>query len=390
MRLDSRIFFCSILYGLFISSGIIKTILSGSFVSFPVDITALFGLLCLFISITNFSNFNQTIVTYLTLMAWLLFSIIYLSSMLYTKSNVYVNSKVIGLIVNSIAVFIPLFFGIKLRAFNYTIFIVSIIGALSYLVLRSTLNHAEFVESYNALYLTSGLFLACSLIILYLNNESNLLIFTGVAVLFMLGARGPIIFFILVFSLVNTVNLTQFFREKKSLARHLSRIALPVLYLLLFLYFAYSNEYVYDFVERTIYRVSLLFQEDKGSSVTSRFDYISTALSMINKSPLFGQGLASFPIYHEGSDSRGYPHNLFLEIWSESGLFSLVFFLVFFVLSIIESSPKLRDKQFIVFIVVSLYCLLSVMKSYGFEDVKFLFGFILVFKWVGLYGYSSK
>lgn len=119
-------------------------------------------------------------------------------------------------------------------------------------------------------------------------------------------------------------------------------------------------------------------QVTRGMSTRQRLNAYSLALTLFKQRPLLGIGTGGFP--------GGYPHNIFLEIASESGLIGLVVFICF--LSAIARRgfryfvsyfPKL-DKQAkaIGLIVLSLSLTLFIEKqfSYGLDMHKDLFAFL--------------
>lgn len=74
----------------------------------------------------------------------------------------------------------------------------------------------------------------------------------------------------------------------------------------------------------TLDRLSLFFQENKGGSVNTRLGYLRTALSAIIESPIWGHGFAAWPWLHHFGVDRSYPHNIFLEVWVETGAVGLI------------------------------------------------------------------
>ncbi|MBI2639096.1 O-antigen ligase family protein [Candidatus Peregrinibacteria bacterium] len=78
-----------------------------------------------------------------------------------------------------------------------------------------------------------------------------------------------------------------------------------------------------------------LFQADEGSaSVNERIDFWKGAVKLIAERPLFGSGVLSFkylyPRYQEKFGANwDHPHNLFLNIGVENGIFAALFFMVF-------------------------------------------------------------
>jgi putative inorganic carbon (hco3(-)) transporter len=78
-------------------------------------------------------------------------------------------------------------------------------------------------------------------------------------------------------------------------------------------------------------RVMITFQGDKAT--LSRFSLWKTSWSMIENSPILGQGLYSFKTLYNDynldslTEAYNYPHNIFLNFWVETGLLGLLSFL---------------------------------------------------------------
>ena len=79
----------------------------------------------------------------------------------------------------------------------------------------------------------------------------------------------------------------------------------------------------------------LVDAEGGGTSAAARIDAYATAWRLIQERPVTGHGIGSFPVLSSGTDIRGYPHNIFLEIFVEGGLIGTVVFL-----SLLLSSAK--------------------------------------------------
>jgi O-antigen ligase len=132
-------------------------------------------------------------------------------------------------------------------------------------------------------------------------------------------------------------------------------------------------------------RLSLLFEEDKGESVSSRMEMLGFAWDMFKEKPIFGWGTGSFA--DEYSYIMRYPHNLILEIFSELGMIGILIFgltAVLFILSGYKSfklTKGVKDVSLVITIVN--YLLLSLFFSLVSGDLFdsrwiWLFGTILV------------
>lgn len=130
-----------------------------------------------------------------------------------------------------------------------------------------------------------------------------------------------------------------------------------------------------------------IFQERLLRGDNSRFRFWLAAWKMINQHPFFGVGLgtfmANFPQY-EKNLSASYAHNCYLQIWAESGIFSLISFVVF-----VSSFIYLSVKKFFLFKDFLLLGLLSgavgfLVHSFFEVNLYSLRLAILFWVWVGL------
>ncbi len=77
-----------------------------------------------------------------------------------------------------------------------------------------------------------------------------------------------------------------------------------------------------------LYRMSVLLNEPGGGeSASGRVERYIVAWNMIQEHFFFGGGIGSFTIAFAHEDVSNYPHNVFLEIWSELGLVGITLFL---------------------------------------------------------------
>ena len=85
------------------------------------------------------------------------------------------------------------------------------------------------------------------------------------------------------------------------------------------------------------------------------------------------------------SDEFWHPHNLILEIFTESGIFITLLFLYFLFKIFISNNKKISyNKEKIIFILISIYLFMQVMKSGGIPDMR------VPFFWFGLMTYVVK
>ena len=177
--------------------------------------------------------------------------------------------------------------------------------------------------------------------------------------LFGSGGRGGILF-----SLFSVIVFGVFERKNSK------QIFIGILAIMLAIIAAY---YQFDEIkllfERSIYRLSFLFSEDKGSSVNQRLELINFTINKIADNPIFGYGIGSFSKEYYNIDGRYYPHNIFLEIWFELGVIGVAIFGSFLLTLLFKSDVKKN----IIYFVVMLPPLLNSMKSLDFTEHRLLF-----------------
>jgi len=109
----------------------------------------------------------------------------------------------------------------------------------------------------------------------------------------------------------------------------------------------------------TLKRLDVLFTESGGVSVEGRLSRYSFSINLASSNPFLGSGLSSFYYYYKDSaeKDRDYPHNIFLEIFSELGVIGLILFIMLLTLPFLNFySRKLRyDQQLLRFIIMALY-----------------------------------
>jgi O-antigen ligase len=90
--------------------------------------------------------------------------------------------------------------------------------------------------------------------------------------------------------------------------------------------------------------------EKLRKSYTVREQYYRAAYLMVGESPLFGSGLGSFGVRYSGyklpeAEETQMTHNIFLQMFIESGALSALFLLAFFVGLIVHAFQKARAKK---------------------------------------------
>jgi O-antigen ligase len=106
--------------------------------------------------------------------------------------------------------------------------------------------------------------------------------------------------------------------------------------------------YFHDFFATIFYRLEILV-EGGGESATGRLMRIEKAIESMLSFPqiITGLGIGGFSIYFAGFDDiRGdYPHNIFLEVGSELGIFGLIAIVYLIFSSFLKIIYQINNEQ---------------------------------------------
>lgn len=185
------------------------------------------------------------------------------------------------------------------------------------------------------------------------------------------GSRGNLLSLILSFFLVNILYV------KKNYTSYLKFLTFAIVLILIFI-----NT---DFFQNSLdnyYISSRFFSEKSYGSLDERYIAYRLVFSNIDFKILFGNGIGDFGNLLTGKDSTAYPHNIFLEILYELGLFFLIIFFSI-LLSVYRKSLRLKkinklsyDLLFVINLVI--YFLFFAQSSGDITD-NFLLIIFLIF-----------
>ena len=185
------------------------------------------------------------------------------------------------------------------------------------------------------------------------------------------GSRGNLLALILSFFLVNILYF------KKNYTNYLKFLTFAIVLILIFI-----NT---DFFQNSLdnyYISSRFFSEKSYGSLDERYISYRLVFSNIDFKILFGNGIGDFGNLLTGKDSTAYPHNIFLEIFYELGLFFLIIFFSI-LLSVYRKSLRLKkinklsyDLLFVINLVI--YFLFFAQSSGDITD-NFLLIIFLIF-----------
>lgn len=369
------------LYFVFIFSGVFKLILPFFHINLP-DVTILsfvFLISCLILSniLVDRQHFSMERYDVLLIAMLMIFFSFYLLSALYSYSSVYIQKKLTGTVLNIISFVFPLLFSLKKELFfKLVIILSSFIGVLN-VYAKVELEYSYVKESLPALYLTAGMLLGYTIFLIpgvTQGIKTFCLQFFVFLLLILSTSRGPLLIAVFVFFIFVIYNLITRKKIKKKSSFFKNTILLFCFLIVLLSVFMVYSEKLSDVFDKTEQRLSLIFSDDKGQSINDRINKIDTALNMIESMPILGGGMASFPIYAGGIDVRIFPHNIFLELYCESGVVPLILFFIFISMVLV----KLFKEKNSIGIAVFLYGMLNAMKSSGFEDLRVFFAIIAV------------
>jgi len=383
-RFSIKLKIIEVLYSIFVFSGLLKSVFGFYDIFLPLDFTIL-SFLCLITSV--FFNLNDVKLILNTkngssILFIFLFTCIVILSLVYSPSPSYKIEKTLQFQTNFIILILPLF----IINFDYKIFIkcsilINVLLVLWYFnidlnsskLIRNTFQFNVYAQFYLPIATLTGinfLYLYFSKSIFKLKTLLTLFLFGS---LFLLRARGPLIFTLLILLLNFLLNFSL-----KNIKLKFKKLYLLYIPLIGFIFLIFHKKITY-LMSNSLYRLSLLFDglssnKTMGASVEHRMSNISDSINLIFDNGLnflFGYGFGSYGILTLGKDVRSYPHNVLLEVWVELGFVGVVVFLLF-----IGNIFILSKKSFSFSFFVMLFIFLNMMKSSSISDMRIYFAFM--------------
>lgn len=369
----------------FLQSGIVKVLLTYFNIPTFVDLTILSAFLLLIVIIINLHknnykielNKNQIISVFI--MFLILISIIF--SLFYTSSENYAYTKTLHFFTILISFIYPIVikkFSIK-KFFTFFILSTLIISIIytplffkAYAILYTVNVNAKAEMIYGS-YLMVGYIIGISIILNVFSNLYNtkiklLITIILFGILFITGARGPIVFLLLTFMLYS-INIVLIKRRI-----NLKKIILTFSIILIVLIPISSKINLDEIFERSINRLISL-TENSDNSANDRIERFLFVLEKVNHTNLIvGHGFGSFGIEFDKIDERSYPHNIFLEFLFELGLIGLILYLL---LLYMITKKLINTKDFLLFSSF-IFLLLNSMKSLSITDSRIMFTFFAI------------
>lgn len=388
---------------LYLLSGLFKALLTfGNFVTLPIDLTALFGILSFSsLLIRNYSKGwiishldISVLLLFMSFWAWMFFSLSYTSSSLCGMPKVFLFGTN----------FLPIIIVLLSRIFDiqlfFRTFIICVLGCSLFFLplfqLSLEVGYGEDDVKFVTAYLAIGLYLGLSLLInvgnphfqflKHKNEWCNIFLFL---LIILTGARGPIVFCcICLFAIYiskQKVNMCSVKIGKKTLL--LFPLTLFVILCILFLLNRCHDNTLHELMERTISRLSTLIMGmlgmgDLDTSSVERGFYITRSWDVITSSPfnfLFGTGAGSFGVELYNTDVIGSPHNIILEVWLEFGLIGLILISLLFFTLIFGRKSCGNISLYVI-----IYLFFNLMKSGSLQEMRVFVTFFV------LYSYHSN
>tara|TARA_B110001452_G_C15241253_1_gene429788 strand:+ start:423 stop:1640 length:1218 start_codon:yes stop_codon:yes gene_type:complete len=383
-------------------SGFLKTLFLFYNINFPIDLTALSAALLVLSILHNIFIVRVKINKYQTnsLLMLLIFYSWIIITLTYSLSEKYSIIKTINFATNIIA-FCYIVFNKNLRILTFLRLniIITILLGLWYIFISINLGANLLGEAqlsvYRVFYLSISYLLGINFLILstsknniFLNKGNDFILSVLIlGMMFMIRARGPLLFSLLFFAIYLAIKIYKN-RYTKTVykIKEILRFSLKFIIFLVATFSIYINNQkkINNLVSLTVGRFSLLIPKDgnvtnMGSSVTVRVDLFNKSIDLIKADffrPIFGYGIGSYGIITKGKDERLYPHNIFLEIIIELGLIGLIIFLFYIYFNFFSTI----NKNYYISNFVILYIFFNMFKSGSLIDfrVNFIFFSILL------------
>ena len=344
-----------------------------------IDLTLLSSLILLILLLISNKSINNIKIIKNEIILLFFFGILYSLTSLYTVSESYFLEKVFYLWLAIFSFMLPALLlpeRKNISAFFKTLRLLSLPCILMLLYLLITFQWYVFIikqDIYENLpnYLAVGNFLAVIIIINFKPDKKINKIITLIALIFLilLSGRGPILGLIISY-------LVYFLISKRK-----TKIIVPLLLIGSILYLGFTqfkeNYEVKNFTQR--------FENLTTGETNPRIDQAQAAFDIIGNNIVLGVGIGGYGIANANRDEFWHPHNIILEIFSESGVFiSMIFIYFLFKVFWINNLNFKLNSITIIFFILAFYHIIQAMKSGGIPDMR------ITFFWIGLMTYGVK
>lgn len=125
----------------------------------------------------------------------------------------------------------------------------------------------------------------------------------------------------------------------------------------------------------TFDRIIPLLQGNFDPSTSGRIELYYRGVAHWLESPIFGNGLGSFPVWYLGEDTMYYPHNVVLELLAELGVIGLLLFIALLCIPIRSLVTNLRTNPVTILLFgLLVFALLNASLSKDLQGNRILFG----------------
>ena len=361
--------FCLLFVGY---SGYIKWV-PGFFIDAFIFFALLLSLIIFFDGFRNIFNRNSLVVSASLL---LFFTWAFLSTT-WGASTIYYIEKIQKSVVLLVCFFSP-FFVLRTKSnianfinwFHLITFIATLMIFANYIFFGNSLfvsnDDSVFENSKIPSYLSLGLLLGSGLVLAIEKVGKVWFVYKSLnfIAMILIAPRGPLLTLIVFFIL--------FYMSQSRLLFRKSTFFLTILFGIFLVYF-----HSIDLTTRLVSRFSGITDTSSSafSSLGARFDLFLGAFTYFIDCPFWGIGYGSFGIKFFGYEDRIEPHNIFLEIASQTGVIGLVLLLIFglcvyyiFIFRYFKTDHIFSSLKFLI-----LYLIVQSSSTTYFVDSKALF-----------------
>ncbi|WP_417291661.1 O-antigen ligase family protein [Corallibacter sp.] len=350
-------------------------------INIGIDLTLLSLLVLIVLVITNrrkMDLLNSYLLVKTEVNTIVFFGILYSLTSIYTISGNYYLEKIAYLWIAIFSFLLPVIFlneESKLTRFfkMFNLFSVVVMMMLAYLFITSKWyvfitkqDDYENIPNYLAIGSLLGVFIIFN--IKRKKIKVKLLSIIAIVFMFLLSGRGPIIG-------LGVVYLLYLFLDSKKIKNILFISILFAVVYLGYQKFSSSSEEVIN----TANRFSTVFNENP------RYKQLEKSLIIISDNLFFGVGIGGYGMASDNVDKFWHPHNIILEIFSESGFFiTFIFLYLLFKIFIVNNLKVSYKREKVIFIIASIYLFIQAMKSGGIPDMR------VTFFWLGFMTFVMK
>ena len=351
-----------------------------------VDPTIFFLFLCMpaFLPFVNRGFWTNNNPGMVITPVFLLFNFFMILTSVYSISEKYYIFKSFAIVSNTIAFVLPLLILKSERSFDYFTFLFKgllllCILLLTYEYLNNQFTRIRYREEYGEdviglpNYLTFSYFLGTCIILLISSKGRFIKFLLIVALLYMvlLAAKGPLLFLLTTMTIKywKVISITSVKLWKSLL------LGLAISYL----FAVITGIGVFDTLMNRLTFFSGGLEADDSSLV--RLILISKGIELILENMIFGVGIGAYSLAIGEPDGRLSPHNLFIEVWAETGIISIVLLVTLCVLFLMKYRYLLKRYDFFLgksIIYLCLFLFLGNMVSSYLEDLR------VTYFWLGV------